>query len=82
MHFAKAIFAGSLAALAVIASPALAKSSDRQKTEEKSTTSPACQAYQQTQDGSWVQLPCGEMGASGSTQHRPAPKSADDDDAR
>ena len=78
MRIAKAIFAGLLAALAV-ASPALAKSSDRQKTEDKSTSSPACQAYQQAPDGSWVQLSCGEMGASGSTQHRPAPKSSDED---
>ncbi len=79
MRIAHKVFAGSLAALA-IASPALAKSSDRQKADDKSTAAPACQAYQQTSDGTWTQLPCGEMGsASGSSQHRATPKDSDED---
>ncbi|MFB9267136.1 hypothetical protein ACFFWD_28925 [Bradyrhizobium erythrophlei] len=79
MRIAQLVFASSLAAVA-IASPALAKSSDRQKADDKSTAAPACQAYQQAADGTWTQLPCGETGgASGSTQHRTTTKDADDD---
>ncbi len=41
-----------------IATPALAKSADRQKADDKSTatTSVGCQAYQQAADGTWTQL--------------------------
>jgi len=79
MRIAKLVFAGSLAAIAAMATPALAKSAERQKAEEKSTaaTSAGCQAYQQAADGTWNQLPCGEPGA---TQHRAATKGADDEE--
>ena len=81
MRTARLVFAGALAALAAAATPALAKSSDHQKADDKSTTSAGCQAYQQAADGSWTQLPCGEMGGSnGSTQHRTATKGADGDE--
>ncbi len=60
MRIAKSIFVGSLAAL--VAAPALAKSSDGQKTEVKQA-SVSCKAYQKAPDGSWTPLPCGEMGA-------------------
>ncbi|MGY4478883.1 hypothetical protein [Bradyrhizobium sp. USDA 3364] len=83
MRIAKLVFAGSLAAVAAIATPALAKSAERQKADEKSTatsTPAGCQAYQQAADGTWNQLPCGEAGASGATQHRAATKGADEDE--
>ncbi|MES5481995.1 hypothetical protein QMZ05_04495 [Bradyrhizobium sp. INPA03-11B] len=82
MRIAKLVFAGSLAAIAALATPALAKSAERQKAEEKSTatTSAGCQAYQQAADGTWNQLPCGEAGSGGATQHRAATKGADDDE--
>ncbi|MCA6102435.1 MULTISPECIES: hypothetical protein [Bradyrhizobium] len=83
MRIAKLAFAGSLAAVAAVATPALAKSTERQKADEKSTTtttSSGCQAYQQAADGTWNQLPCGEAGSNGATQHRPAAKGADDDE--
>ena len=82
MRIAKLVFAGSLAAIAAMATPALAKSAERQKADEKSTTtnSVGCQAYQQAADGTWNQLPCGEAGSNGATQHRAATKGADDDE--
>ncbi|KIU46005.1 MULTISPECIES: hypothetical protein [Bradyrhizobium] len=82
MRIAKLVFAGTLAAIAATATPALAKSAERQKADEKSnaTTSAGCQAYQQAADGTWNQLPCGEAGANGATQHRAATKGADDEE--
>lgn len=82
MRIAKLVFAGSLAAIAAVATPALAKSAERQKADEKSTatTSAGCQAYQQAADGTWNQLPCGESGINGATQHRAATKGADDEE--
>ena len=63
MRIAKSIFVGSLAALVLVAAPALAKNSDGQKTEDK-PASASCQAYQKAPDGSWTPLPCGEMGGA------------------
>ena len=62
MRIAKLIFVGSLAALVLVAAPALAKNSDGQKTEDK-PASTSCKAYQHAPDGSWTPLPCGEIGA-------------------
>ncbi|WP_045000149.1 hypothetical protein [Bradyrhizobium sp. LTSP857] len=55
----------------MLALPALAKNSDAQKGEDKSTAS-SCSAYQQAPDGSWEQLPCKETGEreQPQTQHR------------
>ncbi|MGY3445923.1 MULTISPECIES: hypothetical protein [unclassified Bradyrhizobium] len=82
MRIANLVFASSLAAIAAMATPALAKSAERQKADEKSTaaTPAGCQAYQQAADGTWNQLPCGEAGSNGATQHRAATKGADDDE--
>lgn len=80
MRIAKLAFAGSLAAIAAISAPVLAKSSDRQKADdEKSATAAGCQAYQQAVDGTWTQLPCGEEGSNGATQHRAATKGVGED---
>lgn len=81
MQIARLVFAGSLAAIAAIATPASAKNAERQKADEKSattttTTSSGCQAYQQAADGTWNQLPCGEAGSNGATQNRAATKGA------
>jgi hypothetical protein len=73
MRIAKSIFVGSMAALALLTAPALAKNSNVQKTDD-SPTSPSCHAYQQAADGSWTQLPCQEMGAP--TGGQPKGKSA------
>ena len=61
MRIKRAIFVGSIATLAAMTAPALAKHSNAQKTDDKSTSS--CHAYQQAADGSWTQLPCQEMGS-------------------
>ncbi|QPF88840.1 hypothetical protein [Bradyrhizobium commune] len=71
MRIADLVFAGALAASAVLALPALANNSNAQTGEDKSTAS-SCSAYQQAPDGSWEQLPCKETGqrAQPQTQHR------------
>jgi hypothetical protein len=80
MRIARLVFAAVLAATAA-AAPALANSSDRQKADDKSTTSSAgCQAYQQAADGSWTQLPCGEAAAAGATRRRTATKGTEGDE--
>jgi hypothetical protein len=53
--------------------PASAKKADAPKASEEKSTSSSCHTYQQTEDGTWTEHPCEEVG--GSTQHRPAPKS-------
>lgn len=73
MRIAHLIFAGALAASAVLTAPAVAKNSDAQKSEDKAAASSSCSAYQQAADGSWEQLPCKETGerAQPQTQHKP-----------
>jgi hypothetical protein len=71
MRITNSIFAGSIVALTALAAPALAKSSDTQKSDDKQTLS-SCHAYEQAADGSWRQLPCTENGTSTqTTQHKP-----------
>jgi hypothetical protein len=76
MRIATVIFAGSVAALAQLATPVLANNSDSQKTDDKQAGSP-CRAYQKGPDGSWQELPCQEMGAPSQTQHKSATKNSD-----
>jgi hypothetical protein len=66
MRIARPIFAGSIAALAAIASPALANgtspnshaNANAKAVEEAPQT--GCHAYQKGPDGSWVEMPCHE----------------------
>jgi hypothetical protein len=74
MRIRNAMFFGPTVAAAVLAAPVLAKNSDAQKAEDKST-SPPCHAYQQAPDGSWTPLPCEAVGSGGSTQHKPPARS-------
>ncbi len=76
MRIASAIFAGSIAALAALTAPALAKDSNAPKTGDQSA-SPACTSYEQTLDGEWRPVPCQELGSSAQTQHKPATGSTD-----
>ena len=64
MRIAGLILAGSLAVLAGLTTPLLAKDTGVPKSEEK-TTSSSCHAYEQAPDGSWRALPCAEVGPSG-----------------
>lgn len=76
IHF---VFAGAVAAATVLTAPVMAKNSDTQKGEDKSTSSSSCSAYQQAPDGSWEQLPCKETGErpQPQTQNRTSPQGAD-----
>jgi hypothetical protein len=64
------ILAASVVASPILTAPAL--------TEDRSTSS-SCHAYQQAADGSWTEVPCQETGSGGQTQHKPAPKSPEDE---
>jgi len=79
MRIAHLVFAGTLAASAALAPPALAKNSDAQKGEDKSATSSSCSAYQQAPDGSWEQLPCKETSerSQPQTQHKSGTQGGD-----
>ncbi|MBR0973908.1 MULTISPECIES: hypothetical protein [Bradyrhizobium] len=79
MRIAYLVFAGALATSAALTAPAVAKNSNAQKGEDKSTSSSSCSAYQQAPDGSWEQLPCQETGERGQpqTQHKSGTQSSD-----
>jgi hypothetical protein len=79
MRIADLVFAGLLAASLTLAAPALAKNTDAQKGDDKSTSSSSCSAYQQAPDGSWEPLPCKESGerSQPQTQHKSGTQGAD-----
>jgi hypothetical protein len=62
---------GSLAALAIMAAPALAKHASIQPTEEKPAP-PACHTLQPGPDGVWVERPCQELGTPAPAPAKPA----------
>jgi hypothetical protein len=71
-----------LAALALAATPTLAKNTKAQKAEtESADTAQPCSSYRLGPDGNWVQQPCEEMGTHSSSQHR-APSKNHDQEAR
>ena len=79
MRLGHAMFLGLIAALLTLAAPTLARSSDHeQKTSEAPTSSP-CNAYQQTADGTWTQLPCQEVGSRPAAQPKSASKSGNEE---
>jgi hypothetical protein len=88
MRIAHLIFTGSIAALAVLTAPALAKNSNTQKVDDTSASSASstCHAYQQAPHGSWTSLPCQENGSAPQTQtqtqHKSAARGPADEDAR
>jgi hypothetical protein len=75
MRIASAIVIGSLAALAVLTTPVLAKHPEAPQTDDK-PASPTCNSYEQDANGDWKPVPCQE-GPEGATQRRPQPASAD-----
>ena len=77
MRMAKPTFI-ALAALALLATPVLAKNTKAQKAESDDT-SPPCSSYQLGPDGNWAQLPCQELSTHSSSQHRAPPKSHDEE---
>ena len=76
MRIRHAMFVGSMAALVSLTAPALAKTFDAPKTSEQSTSSP-CSAQQRTADGTWIQLPCRELGAPTQPSSKSATRSSD-----
>jgi hypothetical protein len=84
MQITRVIFAGSVAALAVLAAPALAKNPDGKATDvqrnDTTSASPPCYSYEPKPDGSWAQLPCQEIGAAKPPpQHKSATRNVDED---
>jgi hypothetical protein len=76
MRMAKPTFI-ALAALALLATPVLAKNTKAKA--ESEDTSPPCSSYQLGPDGNWAQLPCQELGTHSSSQYRAPPKSHDEE---
>ena len=70
------ILLGSIAVLATLSTPILAKSSGAQKADDKSAV--ACSAYEKAPDGSWTPVPCQEIG-SGGRKHRESKPENDDE---
>ena len=86
MRIARLISVGSIAVLTVL-TPALAKnsssSSNPNANAQKVEDNPAaqgCHAYQKAADGSWVQLPCQEVGPTSQSPklHKSATGSPDE----
>jgi hypothetical protein len=88
MRIARLISVGSIAVLTVL-TPALAKnsssssSSNANASAQKVEDNPAaqgCHAYQKAADGSWVQLPCQEVGPTSQSPkpHKSATRSPDE----
>jgi hypothetical protein len=76
MRITGSIFAGSIAVLAIATAPAPAKTSNSnpsnanaQKVDDR-PASQGCHAYQQAADGSWVELPCHEVGPASQASTR------------
>jgi hypothetical protein len=81
MRITDVIFAGSVAALAVLATPALAKNYDSKTSDvqQSDASSSPCYSYEPKPDGSWTQLPCQEVGAAKPVLRRSAARSLDED---
>jgi hypothetical protein len=77
MRKSVAILLGSVAALAILSAPVVAKSSRAQKADDKPAAS-ECSAYEQALDGSWRPLPCQEIDSGGQTHQRSTPRGGDD----
>ena len=75
MRTVNATLLGSIAALAILTAPVIAKTTDPktadpQQTDQTSVSS-RCVSYQQKPDGTWAALACQEVGAPVQPQPRP-----------
>lgn len=77
MQFRYAIFVGTMAALASLAVPALARHSEVQKTSEQ-TASQGCSAQQRSEDGTWTTIPCQELGSPDQAPRKSATRSSEE----
>jgi len=69
-------FLGSVAALALMTAPVLAKSSTAPPAEDKSAPS-QCHSLQQGPGGAWIEIPCQEVGSPAPTQPKTPGRSAE-----
>ncbi|MGH6677785.1 MAG: hypothetical protein ACREDL_02315 [Bradyrhizobium sp.] len=74
MRITQGVFAVSVAALAALATPVLAKQYQPRMTDGKSSAS-SCSAYQMAPNGSWTKLPCVEEGAARQPEAKSATRS-------
>ena len=79
MRINHVLLAVAFAVAPMLTAPVLAKNSDAQKSEDKSTSSSSCSAYQQAPDGSWEPLPCKETSerSQPQTQHKSGTQGGD-----
>jgi hypothetical protein len=77
MRKASAILVASIATLAVLTAPVLAKNSSAQRTDDEQASS-SCHAYEQNPDGTWKPLPCQEVGSGTKTQPKSSTRSVDE----
>jgi hypothetical protein len=77
MRIKDAIAGGVIAALASMATPALAKHVETPKPAEQPVSS-SCSASQQTADGTWTQVPCQEVGSPAQPPGKSAARSPDE----
>jgi uncharacterized low-complexity protein len=76
MRLGPAIFVASMAALLALAAPGLARNSETPKSNEQPAAA-ACHSYQQAADGSWIERPCGALGAPTQPPHKSATRKTD-----
>ena len=81
MRMAKPTFI-ALMALALFATPVLARNTKAKAADTAEDASPACSSYQLGADGNWEPLPCQELGPRSSPQQHRAPTKPQDDEAR
>jgi hypothetical protein len=77
MRLVSAIVVASMVALVTLAAPGLAKNADTPKANEQPGASSSCHSYQQAADGSWIALPCQELGEPAQPQHKSATRKTD-----
>jgi hypothetical protein len=66
----------SIAALALLPAPVLAKNSNAPRTDDKSSPS-QCHSPQEGPGGAWIEIPCQELGVPSQTQHKPEGRNAE-----
>ena len=75
MRIVSAVLA-SIAALALLTAPVLAKNSNAPQSDDKSSPS-QCHSLEEGPGGAWIEIPCQELGAPSQTQRKPAGRNAE-----
>ena len=77
MRLGRAIFVASMAALLALARRASPRMPTRRRANEQPASSSSCHSYQQAADGSWIELPCQEIGVPAQPPHKSATRKTD-----